>query len=440
VGLLSENLADDPGVELVTFGRAVIRVKRRGDGLWVARWREHGKGRNTTSRDKERLLKKARAKVKELAGAVGGRVLTHGDAELVGELKRVAGVRSPLVWLQEVEDAQKRLLGKVSLKQVVDYYAQAGMLKVERVPVRVARERFLRQYEKKWQTWSSYRKALQRFEEGVGMGEDLMVCDITREMLEPWLRGKGPSVATWNKLVGYWRTFLNWARAEKMLPVGEKHAAELLPVHKQGTRIPGILTPDQARKALEVLPAHVLPTFITGCWVGPRPEAELTKLLWSDFDFSTRYLHVRLEAAGKVPRERYVPLQGNVVAMLGPVAKLMAPGTKVSGRRHVEVISRTLREKGVIERWVPDVMRHSFISYMLALGHGAGQVAEWAGNSEKEIKAHYRKPLRREDGEAWFAVMRELEAERVAGAVAEALREGGRRGGSLKTRRRGEEA
>jgi hypothetical protein len=67
-------------------------------------------------------------------------------------------------------------------------------------------------------------------------------------------------------------------------------------------------------------------------------------------------------------------------------------------------LSELLRERGVIKTWPQDVMRHSYISYRLAQGHGRGQVAEWAGNSEAVIRQRYRRPLRAEDGAAWFRV------------------------------------
>jgi hypothetical protein len=67
-------------------------------------------------------------------------------------------------------------------------------------------------------------------------------------------------------------------------------------------------------------------------------------------------------------------------------------------------LSKLLREKGLIKEWPQDVMRHSYISYRLAQGYGRGQVAEWAGNSEGEIRRSYRRPLRKEDGDRWFEV------------------------------------
>ena len=51
-----------------------------------------------------------------------------------------------------------------------------------------------------------------------------------------------------------------------------------------------------------------------------------------------------------------------------------------------------------------DVMRHSFCSYRLAQTQNIGMVAEEAGNSPSIIRKHYRRPLKREDGDVWFAI------------------------------------
>ena len=60
-------------------------------------------------------------------------------------------------------------------------------------------------------------------------------------------------------------------------------------------------------------------------------------------------------------------------------------------------------------------LRHSCISYWLAANpeHGVALTAQWAGNSENTIRHHYRRLLKKADGDAWFAVQefwREIEA------------------------------
>jgi hypothetical protein len=49
-------------------------------------------------------------------------------------------------------------------------------------------------------------------------------------------------------------------------------------------------------------------------------------------------------------------------------------------------------------------LRHSAISYSLAANpqHGVALTAQWAGNSEKTIRKHYRRLIEPEQGKAWF--------------------------------------
>lgn len=56
--------------------------------------------------------------------------------------------------------------------------------------------------------------------------------------------------------------------------------------------------------------------------------------------------------------------------------------------------------------WPRDVMRHSFISYAVALTQQIGQVALWAGNSESIVKRHCLERVTEEEGRAYFAILR----------------------------------
>lgn len=386
--------------ETVKFADASVRVAERKDGRVKISWREMGKGRSTTAMRWEDAIEAAKQKAKDLDRKTGGRVVSVDDAEIAERVRSLAGQRSPFVWLGLIEDAQRRLGDRATLAQAVDHFERSGIMLVTRAEFTVARRRFLDLYEKRpRQTELSYRGAMRSFEKA---HPGIFMDEITVEHLEAWC-GRNGTDGTWNRRAGFWKTFMNQCREWGMLPKGEKHAAELLKRRKEPQRIPEIFTPDQAAAALEALsPAPRLQvTFIVGSWLGPRPLAELINIEWKDFDWERDYLHLHWKATRKVMRERYVPIAPNVRTMLKPFAK--AEG-KISGVMHVRRISEKLREAGVVRQWTQDIMRHSYISYQLALGHGAGQVAEWAGTSEKKIRQHYRRPLRREDGEAWSRV------------------------------------
>ena len=54
--------------------------------------------------------------------------------------------------------------------------------------------------------------------------------------------------------------------------------------------------------------------------------------------------------------------------------------------------------------WQENGLRHSFISYRLAVLHGTARVAVEAGNSPEVIFAHYRELVTPETAEEWFKV------------------------------------
>ncbi len=55
--------------------------------------------------------------------------------------------------------------------------------------------------------------------------------------------------------------------------------------------------------------------------------------------------------------------------------------------------------------WQDNGLRHSFISYRLAILHDTAQVALEAGNSPEVLFGHYRELVTPEAAKAWFAVV-----------------------------------
>lgn len=401
----------------VKYSGARALVKRRGNGLWTVRWREAGKGRSTTKTLKQTALDFAAKKVRELAAGQGGRVLTIEDAMLVKRMKAVAGERSPFVLLEELEDAMSRLGGWEVMSRALRHYEISGLAKVERVTMNVAKMRFLDAYEKRdKETTASLRKELDLFCKTFGA---MAVCDLTNDMLAAWvarakLDGEDIEARTHNNRLNVWRTFLNRCRQWNLWPQGEKHPGELIERRREADRIPEIFTLDQVRALLAAVRAEapaLLNYLVIGCWLGLRPT-EIMRVTPDAWDWERGYVELLPEVAAKVMQHRFVPIPDNARALLGGVMADPRQKTKTRGRWQAVCcgtddamhLSALARRKGIVEEWTPDVMRHSYISYRIAQGHGQGQVAEWAGNSESEIRKRYRRPLRKEDGAAWFAV------------------------------------
>ena len=388
--------AKDSGSIEVKFGGAVARVKQRGDGLWVVRWREAGKGRNTTAVKKEKALELARSTVKRLSGSQGGRMLTAEDAELVTRLKALAGERSPFAVLSQLEDATRRLGGWEALARALAFYEQSGMARVERVTMLKAKNRFLDLYDDKAQfTRAGVRKELAAFAEA---HPDLCVCELTTDLLQAWVARGKPAPRFHNNRLATWRTFLNRCRSWNYWPRAEKHPAEMIEKQVEPRHAVPILTPEQAEAVLKILPRRQVPYWVMGCWLGLRPF-ELTRLTWDAFDWQRGYLQVGAHVARKTMEERFVPLNAKARALLQSWEGAQGKCCLIHDR---EEISKLARASGILETWPQDVMRHSYISYRIALGHSKHEIAEAAGNSEGVIRRRYRRPLMREDGEKWF--------------------------------------
>ena len=404
-------------VEIVSYGGATARIKRRGDGLWMVRWREAKRGRSTTTVTVERARELARTKVRELAGKAGARMVTVLEAEAVEGMKAIVGARSLPAVVEQLKDLVERVGGFQHVVRACEGYIKAGHGRLDRAPVHEAVTRFLGLHAK---SATLYRDGMKKeLQAGARRFGAVSVCDLDAVMLEAFISrlnedGSEPGARYFNNRLATWKTFLNRCRSWGMLLREEPHAGETIKRRKEADRVPEIWGVDQAAQILRVVKAEMnesLNYVVTGCWMGLRPF-EMRRVTAPMWDWTQGYLDVGAHVALKTMQQRFVPIPPNVRELL--YERLTADirwGLKYRRKaRHIVraddqvFVSALLREKKLINEWPQDVMRHSYISYRLAQGHGRGQVAEWAGNSESEIRKSYRRPLRTEDGDRWFQI------------------------------------
>lgn len=389
-------------VEVVAYGGVSARIKPRANGFYAITWREAKKGRSTTAVSLEGARKIAKAKVRELAGKAGSRMVSTLEAEAVDGLKAVIGARSLPAVVEQLKDLVTRVGGFQHVVRACENYIKAGHGRLDRSTLALAVTRFLKLHERSAVLYrGGMRKELQA---GALRFGAVSVCDLDAVMLEAFISrlnadDSEPGPRYFNNRLATWKTFMNRCREWGMLLRGEPHAGELVKRRKEPDSVPEIWSVELARKILgcvkKNLPAS-LPYLVTGCWMGCRPF-EIQRLDASMWDWQRGYLDIGAKVAMKTMQQRFVPIPENVKALM----KGREFRTITDDQVH---LSKLLREKKLINEWPQDVMRHSYISYRLAQGHGRGQVAEWAGNSESEIRKSYRRPLRKEEGDAWFAV------------------------------------
>ncbi|MDP1592484.1 MAG: hypothetical protein Q8M07_32275, partial [Prosthecobacter sp.] len=308
-------------VEVISYGGAEARIKRRGDGLFMVRWREARKGRSTTSATREGARKLARAKVRELAGKAGSRTVSVLEAEAVDGLKAVIGARSLPAVVEQLKDLVARVGGFQHVVRACENYIKAGHGRLDRSTVHEAVTRFLKLHERSAVLYrGGMRKELQA---GALCFGAVSVCDLDAVMLEVFIArlnadGSEPGPRYFNNRLATWKTFMNRCREWGMLLRGEPHAGELVKRRKEPDSVPEIWSVELALKILgcvkKNLPAS-LPYLVTGCWMGCRPF-EIQRLDGSMWDWERGYLDIGAKVAMKTMQQRFVPIPENVKALM----------------------------------------------------------------------------------------------------------------------------
>ena len=126
--------------------------------------------------------------------------------------------------------------------------------------------------------------------------------------------------------------------------------------------------------------------------------------------------HIKVDAAiAKTASRRLVPISENLRAWLAPYAQKegsIRPVTrtsynllKIARKAAVAKLSEAGEAAPNLKDWPNNALRHSFVSYRLALVANAAQVAEECGHSVQIMKQHYRELVTAREAEKWFAVM-----------------------------------
>jgi hypothetical protein len=102
----------------------------------------------------------------------------------------------------------------------------------------------------------------------------------------------------------------------------------------------------------------------------------------------------------KTASRRVIPITDNLASWLAPLPR---SGRVVSSCTQHKEITALAKSLGI--PWPRNVLRHSFISYRIAIVKSADQVALEAGNSPAIIFRHYRELTTEETAREWFGIM-----------------------------------
>ncbi len=298
----------------------------------------------------------------------------------------------------------------VSLTKVAEEYSGRAQLLFRTVPFKTFSEEYqaAKLADKKTKLYrSDIRFRLAAFGR---VFDNRPVATIEAREIDDWLRGLGLSLSSRKNFRKVLHAAFQFAVLRGYIP--ENPVAKTAKV-KTMPSIPGILTPAEIKALLDCADAAMVPGIALGAFAGLR-DAEIGRMEWGKVDLIGGFVKVDA-AVAKTSSRRLVPISDNLRAWLAPFAKKTgdvreserAPYELVRGVR--KAACRRLAELGEssanLEKWPHNALRHSYVSYRLALVSNAAQVAEECGHSVQIMKQHYRELVTPGEAAKWFEVL-----------------------------------
>ena len=235
------------------------------------------------------------------------------------------------------------------------------------------------------------------------------ILHVKSEQIDKWLRESSKCTTTRNSRLQIVRTLFSFAKQRNYLPKSDTTEAERIAKVKAVAKDTEIFTPEQFETIIRAADLRLIPMLALGAFTGVR-ASELGRLNWSAVNFERRVIELRATQA-KTASRRIIPISENLAAWLAPFATEGRIVPKMRIRRYATELARQL-EVG----WPKNVLRHSYISYRVALTGDAPRIALESGNSPAVIFSHYHEMVDVEAAKAWFGIMPPDDwAERVAG-------------------------
>jgi integrase len=200
----------------------------------------------------------------------------------------------------------------------------------------------------------------------------------------------------------------NYAKQEGYLPADHKGVPR--PTKRRRVKLAvAVFTPEEMRKLLNAASGQQLAALALQGFAGIRAE-EVKRLSWEHVNFSEGHIVIP-DAVAKCEERRLVPLTDNLAAWLKPIAKTSGPVCLFTNLANVY---EHMRKRAGVE-WKRNGLRHSFVSYRLAIAKNVPQVAFEAGNSPTMVQRHYLKVVSETMAKAWFDLKPQTETTATGG-------------------------
>ena len=225
-----------------------------------------------------------------------------------------------------------------------------------------------------------------------GQFSNQMCHNVSSSQLEQWFHTRNWKRSTIDGVLAKIGPFFSWCIRENYC---ENNPCKAVKRPRSDDSPPSIFSPPEAQKLLLTAfktDPRMIPYLAIGLFAGVRP-LEIQRL--QQQDFTDQYIEITA-ANAKTRKRRLVSLSNNLKAWLrlgGDLPPINKP----------KRLSRILQKAGL--EWKPDIMRHSYASYHLALHQSADKTALEMGHRDTNMLfRHYRELVTKEEAQAYWRI------------------------------------
>jgi len=323
------------------------------------------------------------------------------EALATSELESLVAARKVLapgyalhVAVEEHAQAVERM-GRTSLREAVEFFLRHHRADVPRLTLAQIAEQFARSRQQSGLSAHYISQCRKTVGDLAKEFPGKTLPDLRTAELDAWLGGLTFVAKTKNGMRIILVACGNWAEGRGYLVKGGSPFPAM--VRYKETKAPvSLFTPGEMTRLLQKADATLRPFLALGAFAGLR-MAELQRLDWKEIDLIRGFVIVDASKA-KTRQRRLVPISDNLKQWLTPYQEASGP---VCLHQRPQLAAAKLCE-GL--QWQENGLRHSYISYRLAILHDTARVALEAGNSPEVIFGHYRELVTPEDAKAWFEI------------------------------------
>jgi integrase len=255
-------------------------------------------------------------------------------------------------------------LGKVTLREAVDFFLSHHRADVPRLMLTETAEQFAASRQQSGLSVHYVSQCRKTLTDLAKAFPGKALTDLRTSDLDAWLGGLPLGAKTRNGMRIILVACGNWAEG-RFLPKGASPFTGMVR-YKETKSAVSIFTPENITSLLTKADDSLKPFLALGAFAGLR-MAELQRLDWSEIDLERGFITVAAHKA-KTRQRRLVPIGDTLKLWLKPHAK--ASGPVCLHQRPQMAVARLC--EGF--KWEANGLRHSYISYRLAILHDTARV------------------------------------------------------------------